>query len=284
MSLDRTLAHAILLTSAILFTACTGKSSSAPEQPELNEHTQGEEADADIPGAPKAERVHGGTRHFVVALDAGHSKVNGGARSAHGKFEYEFNRQLVSELAPELRASRLFEPLLINPKGADVRLTSRSLAANQAGADLFLSIHHDSVKDRFLKDWNVDGSLEKYTNEFHGYSVFFSRKNPDAAQSLAFAKLLGATLREAAFTPTLHHAQQENRPIIDKLNGVYAFDDLIVLKTANMPAVLLECGVILNPKEEEELQTSGYRKRLVGAIASAIEQFSTAEAAESPSN
>lgn len=53
-------------------------------------------------------------------------------------------------------------------------------------------------------------------------------------------------LVKAGFTPTLHHWAQEHRPIIDPAKGVYAFDDLLVLNNAKMPAVLLECGVIVN--------------------------------------
>ena len=55
--------------------------------------------------------------------------------------------------------------------------------------------------------------------------------------------------------------------------GIYAFDDLVVLKTAKMPAVLLECGVIVNRAEEEQLNNPAYRKRLVGAIGRAVQEF-----------
>lgn len=210
---------------------------------------------------------------FVVALDAGHSRIKSGAISSHGVPEYDFNRRVVAELYDLLRSSTSLSPIRVNRDGDEVSLPKRSLEANQAGADLFLSIHHDSAKDQFLKDWKVEGKTQKYTHEFHGYSVFYSRKNRRAEQSLAFAEMLGRALRRAEFTPTLHHAAQEHRPVVDATNGIYAFDDLIVLKTATMPAVLLECGVILNPEEEEQLNSQPIRKRLERAITSAVEEF-----------
>jgi N-acetylmuramoyl-L-alanine amidase len=210
---------------------------------------------------------------FTVALDVGHSKHRGGAISAHGIFEYQFNRRLVGELFTLLQAKGFTHSFIINPNGDDIRLIERSEEANDRAADLFLAIHHDSVKDSFLKDWKVNGKPEKYCDQFHGYSVFFSRKNAEAAESRTFALELGQALLDAGFTPTLHHVEQEHRPIIDPKRGVYAFDDLIVLKEAKMPAVLLECGVIVNREEEEELNTKNYRKRIIDAIEAAIAKF-----------
>jgi len=51
---------------------------------------------------------------------------------------------------------------------------------------------------------------------------------------------------------------------------VYAFDDLVVLKTATMPAVLVECGVIVNPKEEEALLTKDRQATITAAIVRGI--------------
>ena len=60
---------------------------------------------------------------------------------------------------------------------------------------------------------------------------------------------------------------------MDKDLGLYEFDDLIVLKTAAMPAVLLECGVIVNRSEEASLQTPEIQHRIADAAAEAIMQF-----------
>jgi N-acetylmuramoyl-L-alanine amidase len=211
---------------------------------------------------------------FVVALDIGHTPLKGGAVSAHGIFEYEFNRRLVTELFARLQSLAYTRCFVINPRGNEIRLPQRSAQANERPADLLLSIHHDSVKDRFLRKWDVNGATQQYCDDFHGYSIFFSHKNLRAHDSFAFAGELGRNLLDAGFTPTLHHVAQENRPIVDAEKGIYAFDDLIVLKTAKVPAVLLECGVIVNRDEEEKLNRANYRQRLVDAICRAIQRYS----------
>jgi N-acetylmuramoyl-L-alanine amidase len=230
---------------------------------------------------PRSEKSFAKSRapaDFVIALDIGHSPLKGGAVSARGVFEYEFNKRLVSELFAELQSLGFTRSFVINPQGDEIRLPQRSAAANSQDADLFLAIHHDSVKDRFLKTWETEGTTQKYCDDFHGYSIFMSNKNGQPAASLAFATKLGQAMLKAGFTPTLHHAAQENRPVLDKQKGIYAFDDLVVLKMAKMPAVLLECGVIVNRAEEKNLNDPGYRKRLIGAICRAVQDFAAAPA------
>ena len=78
------------------------------------------------------------------------------------------------------------------------------------------------------------------------------------------------------FSPTLHHAEKipgEGRNLVDRNLGLYEFDDLVVLKTAAMPAVLLECGVIVNRSEEASLQKPEVQQRIADAAAEAIVKF-----------
>ena len=222
---------------------------------------------------PAAKVAHKSPADFIIALDIGHTPLRGGAISARGVFEYRFNRRLVAELFAQLQAIGFIRAFVINPQGDEISLVHRSAEANQQKADLFLAIHHDSVKDKYLKNWEFDGKTQKYCDDFHGYSIFISRKNAKADESAQFADKLGRALLDAGLTPTLHHVAQENRPILDRTKGIYAFDDLVVLKTAKMPALLLECGVIVNRAEEEKLNNAVYRERLIEAIGRAVQSF-----------
>src|SRR6266404_1239806 len=222
---------------------------------------------------PAAKVAHKSPADFIITLDIGHTPLRGGAISARGVFEYRFNRRLVAELFAQLQAIGFIRAFVINPQGDEISLVHRSAEANQQKADLFLAIHHDSVKDKYLKNWEFDGKTQKYCDDFHGYSIFISRKNAKADESAQFADKLGRALLDAGLTPTLHHVAQENRPILDRTKGIYAFDDLVVLKTAKMPALLLECGVIVNRAEEEKLNNAVYRERLIEAIGRAVQSF-----------
>jgi len=222
--------------------------------------------------APAAKPATSRSR-FLVAIDIGHTRNHSGAVSARGVAEYELNRRFSRELFESLQSAALFRSLLINPGGGDIGLVKRAQVANDHASDLFLAIHHDSVKNQFLKKWEFSGKTLDYCDDFHGYSIFFSRKNLALGRSRDFAMKLGGELLKAGFTPTLHHVAQEHRPIIDPEKGVYAFDDLLVLKNAKMPAVLLECGVIVNRNEEQQLNSSSYRAKMIGAIEAAVAEF-----------
>ena len=80
---------------------------------------------------------------------------------------------------------------------------------------------------------------------------------------------MGKGLRGAGFSPSLYHADPipgENKPFADRRNGVHYYDNLIVLKTARTPAVLLEAGVIVNRDEEMRMRSEEVRKRIANAV------------------
>jgi len=209
----------------------------------------------------------------IVAIDVGHSPKAPGAVSARGVDEFVFNRSLANVLLQKIHRDGFAQAFIIDSTG--MTLEQRSQSAKQGQADLLISIHHDSVQPRYLSSWTYDGAVHHYSDRFHGYSLFVSTKNPQRDASLSFAQRVGSHLLGAGFTPTLHHAEHirgENRQLIDRRRGIYIFDDLIVLKTAAVPAVLLECGVIVNRKEEERLGNKANQQEMAEAVAAGIKE------------
>jgi N-acetylmuramoyl-L-alanine amidase len=150
-------------------------------------------------------------------------------------------------------------------------LSRRTAAAR--GADLFLSVHHDSVQPHYLEEWVHDGETRRFSDRFAGYSLFVSRRNPELAASLACASGVGAAMRGAGFVPSLYHAEPipgESKPFADRANGVHYYDNLVVLHTATQPAVLFEAGVIVNRAEELTLRDPATRGRMAEAVADGV--------------
>jgi len=213
---------------------------------------------------------------FVIAIDIGHTKDQPGASSSRGISEFYFNQNIGQRLFEELVLYGFKKTFIINEKGNSISLTNRTDIANKRQADLFLSIHHDSVQPLYLSPWIHKGKQFLYSDEFSGYSLFYSQKNQAPKNSLEFARLLGSELRSNLFIPTLHHAENvkgENRKLVDKEKGIYEFNDLVVLKTAKMPAVLIECGIIVNRDEEILLSNPVYQKAIVLSIGNAVKNF-----------
>jgi len=214
--------------------------------------------------------------NFIVAIDIGHTKEKTGATSARGIGEFYFNKQIANFLYLKLLKQGFTKTFILNPTGNNITLMERAKIAENRRADLFLAIHHDSVQPHYLSTWLYGNRELSYSDKFQGYSLFYSEKGRDPENSLFFAKLLGRALLNRYFTPSLHHAEKikgENRDLIDAQAGIYRFDDLVVLKQATMPAVLLECGIILNRNEEILLSNPVYQNALVSAIVDSIHTF-----------
>ena len=213
---------------------------------------------------------------FRVALDVGHSRASPGSTSARGVPEFEYNLRLAQQVSAALSGAGFTAQTLIGATGAAIGLTDRTALAKQAGAMLFLSLHHDSMQPQYLQAWEVDGKPQRYSTRFSGYSVFTSAFNSQAAASLAFAGLLGEGMRLQGMTPSLHHAEPiagENRPLLDARTGVYRFDQLAVLRTAAMPAVLLEAAIIVNPDDELRVRSGEVGRKVSAAVVGAVREF-----------
>ncbi|WP_409929261.1 N-acetylmuramoyl-L-alanine amidase [Bordetella genomosp. 13] len=201
-------------------------------------------------------------RAAYVVVDTGHMRAHPGAVSPGGKVEYDYNLQVSDALAAALAADGQ-RVARMAADGKDIALKERTAA--HPDADFFVSIHHDSIQ----QEW-IDAGRRR---EFRGYSLFVSEKNPDYAKSLACARAIGTQLLTIGEVPSLYHQTPipgENRPLIDARLGIHRFDDLVVLKTAAMPAVLVEVGVIANPDEEHRLGEPAVVRRQADAIARGI--------------
>jgi N-acetylmuramoyl-L-alanine amidase len=212
---------------------------------------------------------------FSIAIDVGHDRARPGAVSARGVPEFEFNLALAREVLATLLAAGFSRSFLIGVSGAPLELPERTATAGRAGARVLVSIHHDSVQPRYLEPWTFQGRVREHTTHARGFSLFVSARNSFFAASKDLAVRIGAELRATGKRPSVHHAEPiegEGREVIDVIHGVYRFDDLAVLRSAAMPAVLLEAGVIKHPDEELVVATKAFQADVAGAIRSALEQ------------
>ncbi len=214
---------------------------------------------------------------FIIAIDPGHTINSPGATSARGVDEYLFNQNTGALLHQQLLKDKRFKrSFIINETGDDISLSARAAIANQQGAHLLVSIHHDSVQPKDLSQWLYQGRFLPYCDKFTGYSIFYSEKNGSPLNSLIFAVILGSEMLKARFCPTLHHAEKftgGDKDLIDKTRGIYKYNNLVVLKKTNMPAVLFECGIIKNREAELQLGNPQYQHKLVAGLFNAIKIF-----------
>ena len=192
----------------------------------------------------------------VVAVDAGHSPMKAGARSASGLAEYDFNQRQADLVAAWLtRAGARVRRIGWRTERDD--LTRRARAAD--GADLLVSIHHDSVQAASMPR---AGSIR-------GFSIFVSGRNRRYDKSLQCARTIGRALVAAGHSPNAYHALPiagEGHRMVDAARGVYRRDGLAITSVGAAPAVLVEVGVIANASEESWLS----RPEVADAIGAVI--------------
>lgn len=208
-----------------------------------------------------------------VVLDSGHTPAQGGATSIHGTKEVAYNDHFTRLLANAFEAQGHRISLTRKPD-EDISLTQRSDYANATGADLFLSIHHDSAQVQFLEKINVEGrSAWRSKFPIRGFSVFVSQINPRFEDSRTLAKSIAQALVASGRNPSLHHAEKiagESRELLDADLGLYRFDELLVLRKTQIPALLLEVGVIVDAEDEALITDLEQQKAMVAAVVSAV--------------
>jgi N-acetylmuramoyl-L-alanine amidase len=215
---------------------------------------------------------------FRIVVDVGHTAESEGAISARNVAEFVFNRRLAQQIEEKLKAEGFAGTRLLLTQGrARASLFKRVAAANDLPANLFLSIHHDSVPNKLLENWEFEGKKSHFSDRFSGYSVYVSRNNPDFQTSLSFAELLAKEMKAQG----LQYAQQYTQsimgryrhPLLNKETGVYSYDELVVLRKTRMAAVLLEAGSIINRDEELMMDSAERRNIISSGVAAAVKEF-----------
>jgi N-acetylmuramoyl-L-alanine amidase len=224
---------------------------------------------------------------FRIVLDVGHTSKSEGAISARDRPEFAFNLRLAQRIEQKLKeAGFAGTKLLVTEGNARSSLVKRVAVANSLPADLFLAIHHDSVPNKLLEDWEFEGKKLHFSDRFSGYSVWVSRNNPEFRTSLSFAEGLAREMKAQGLDYAHQYTQavmgHYQHPILNKETGVYSYDQLVVLRKTRMPAVLLEAGSIINRDEELRMDSAERRDVISAAVASATKKFCDARSAPHP--
>jgi N-acetylmuramoyl-L-alanine amidase len=248
----------------------------APSKPNIADKPVIEKPAAEKPAQPAAAKCD--PAKLRIAVDVGHTKESDGAMSARDVPEYSFNLNLARRVVEKLKSEGFVGTRLMITEGkARPSLIRRVATANGMKADIFLSIHHDSVPDKFKETWQFEGKKLEYSDRFSGHSLFVSKENPFFEASFNLARLIGRELKGKG----LKYADQYASPImgryrhdlLDKDVGVYRYDHLVVLMRTQMPAVLLEAGSIINRDEEVQMASPERQDVITSSVASAFRKF-----------
>lgn len=219
----------------------------------------------------------------LIVLDPGHGGHDPGAISASGRYEKELTLAVSRAIAARLRASGQYRVLLTRDKDMAVKLLDRVKLAREREADLFLSIHADSLAaDRATRGASVYTRAEDASDRDAEALALRENKADQLADSApekelddVVAILVDLASRDTKrlsgrFAGLLTASLSERIPL--RRNALRAAN-FKVLGAPDIPSALLELGYISNPAEEALLYSEAGRNQLAEAVVAAIDRF-----------
>ena len=226
-----------------------------------------------------------GMRPLVIAIDAGHGGQDPGAIGLTGNREKDITLAIARELARQINATAGMKAYLTRDTDVFIPLNRRARLARAAKADMFVSIHADAAENRNAKGSSV------YVLSLKGASSQRARGLADKENS---ADLIGGVrLEQASNTLTsvlldltqsghmkasedaanhvlagLKRVGANHKPNIERAN-------FAVLRTSDMPAMLVETAFISNPEEERRLTDPAHQRALARAVLDGVNTFFT---------
>ena len=210
---------------------------------------------------------------FKVVIDPGHGGKELGAKGYSGTVEKNIVLQLSLRVA-ELLAEKNINVILTRKSDETISLKNRVLIANEAEADLFLSIHANSAEAKTLtgiETFSASGTTNKPLSSialFENLGVELDFLESDVSVNNDLLSDEWAETVHQTVVNQLRNTYDELDVSIDD-NGVKQ-DAFYVLRKTKMPAALFECGFLSNKEEEQRLRNSFYAEEIAQALSRAV--------------
>ncbi|MBI3222477.1 MAG: N-acetylmuramoyl-L-alanine amidase [Nitrosomonadales bacterium] len=222
-------------------------------------------------------------RTLVIAIDAGHGGEDPGAHGKNGSHEKNVTLAIARKVKALLDDTPNMRGVLIRDGDYFIPLGGRVVKARKANADLFISIHADA----FIKP-DARGSSVFALSE-HGATSTAARwlaKKENEADLIGGVNIavkdpyLARTLLDLSQTATINDSLKLAKHVLGELGNI---NDLhrghveqagfAVLKSPDIPSILVETAFISNPSEEQRLNDEDYQMKLANAILSGIKRY-----------
>ena len=233
--------------------------------------------------APAKSSPEISTRTLIIAIDAGHGGEDPGAQGRRGTFEKNVTLAIARNLKELVNETPGMRGVLIRDGDYFIPLSGRVEKARQIHADLFISIHADA----FVKS-DVRGSSVFALSE-HGATSAAARwlaKKENEADLIGGVNIavkdpyLARTLLDLSQTATISDSLKLAKHVLVELGSMNTLHrgfveqaGFAVLKSPDIPSVLVETAFISNPAEEHRLNDENYQKKLARAILGGVKRY-----------
>lgn len=247
----------------------------------VQNNVTGSTAPVQLAGAAEQPVAPLETKPFTVMIDPGHGGIDSGAESINLIKEKDLTLAFAQELKAALAPEKSMRVLMTREDDVFMRLGERVRLARQHEADLFISIHADTIRQRDIRGATVYTISDRASDEVA--RAMAEREN----KSDAFAGIVHEELPEVTdilldLTRRETHSFSLNfaEKIVDSLQGEITLINnphrsagFQVLRAPDVPSVLVEIGYLSNAKDEELISDPVWRKKLAGRLVIAIKKF-----------
>ena len=225
-------------------------------------------------------------RDIIIAIDPGHGGEDPGAIAHGGGYEKDIVLQISRELAKLINKEQGFKAVLVRTGDYYINLRKRTEIARSAGADLFVSVHADGFTDR----------------RAHGASVFaLSRTGATSETARWLAQkenssdqiggeggislsdkddMLASVLLDLSMTSTLSASLEVGDKVLRNISGINRLHKdqveqagFAVLKSPDIPSILVETGFITNPEESRKLKNRSHQRAMALKIHKGVRAY-----------
>lgn len=219
----------------------------------------------------------------VIAIDAGHGGNDSGAQGPNGTQEKRVVFAIAKKLAQMINKQPGMRAVMVRKGDYYIGLRKRMEIAREAKADLFVSIHADAIKDASVKGASV------YTLSNTGASSEAARwlaDSENAADLIGGVSLddkddvLASVLLDLSQSATKEASRSVAAKILKSFNAIGRLHKnevqkagFMVLKSPDIPSILVETAFISNPTEENELRNSVHQEKVAGAVFKGIASY-----------
>src|SRR5690606_16730756 len=241
------------------------------------------QAAAPPPSAPVPAAAAAAARPLVIAIDAGHGGQDPGAIGPTGKREKDITLAITRELARQVNATPGLRAPLVRDRDVFLPLNRRARVTRQARAVLFISIHTDSAEHRTAQRSSV------YVLSLRGASSQRARWLADKENAADLIGGVRAPSNDSVLTSVLLDLTQSGQMKASEDAGNHILDGLkrignnhkphieranfAVLRTSDMPAMLVETAFLANAEEEKRLVDTKFQRTVARAILDGVHTY-----------
>lgn len=222
-------------------------------------------------------------RLITVAIDAGHGGEDPGARGANGTHEKDVTLAIAKKLKAMLDAEPNMRGVLTRDGDYFIPLHGRVVKARKLQADLFVSIHADAfVKPEargssvfVLSERGATSSMARYLAKKENESDLIGGVRLDVKDPY-----LAKTLLDLSQTATINDSLKLGKAVLGHLGDINTLHKpaveqagFAVLKSPDIPSILVETAFISNPEEERRLNDEAYQSKMADAVLSGIKRY-----------